>query len=111
MIERKEEIVTANSEKANRAEALVERIGERVAYPGEVGLTGPVVEGQDEDETPTGRSRIRAGAILGGDVLLDTPKMQEKRSSTQSNGLEGLESFRRTKRDKRGLGTAISIEA
>jgi hypothetical protein len=47
MIERKEEIVTANGKVANRTEALVECIRERVAYPREVGLTGPVVEGQD----------------------------------------------------------------
>ena len=87
MIERKEEIVTGNGEEANGAEALVERIGERVAYPGEIGLTGPVVEGQDEDETSAGRSRVRAGAVLGRDCLLDAEDAgEEKQRAEQRPG-------------------------
>ncbi len=48
-------VVAGDGEEAGGGEALVEGVGEGVADPGEVGLAGAVVEGEDEDDAAAGR--------------------------------------------------------
>ena len=50
VVERVLAVVAADGEEAGGGEALVEGVGEGVADPGEVGLAGAIVEGEDEDE-------------------------------------------------------------
>jgi hypothetical protein len=61
MIERVLAVVAANGKEAGGGEALVERIGEGVADPVEVGLAGAVVKREDQDEPSTGLANVGGG--------------------------------------------------
>ena len=49
MVESKLPVVTGDGQEPYRGKALVEGVGEGVADPGEVGLAGAIVKGEDED--------------------------------------------------------------
>ncbi len=59
VIERVLAVVAGDGEEAGGGEALVEGVGEGVADPGEVGLAGAVVEGEDEDDAAAGVGWLR----------------------------------------------------
>ena len=62
MVERELAVVAGDGQKAGGGEALIERVGEGVADPVEVGLAGAVVEGEDEDDASDGLSRSGIGS-------------------------------------------------
>ena len=63
VFERVEAVVAADGEEAGGGEALVERVGEGVTDPVEIGLTGAVVEGQDQDQAATGLADVGGGIV------------------------------------------------
>jgi hypothetical protein len=60
VVESKLPVVAGDGQEACRGEALVKGVGEGVADPGEVGLSGAVVEGEDEDNAAAG-----LGSLMG----------------------------------------------
>ena len=80
MVERELEIVAGDGEEACGGEALVERVGEGVADPGEIGLAGAVVEGQDKDDT--------AGAGRGFGGLRDGVEAAQKERDGEPSVLQ-----------------------
>jgi len=59
VVESKLPIVASDCQEPYRAQALVEGVGKRVADPGEVGLAGAIVEGEDEDNAASGLRRVK----------------------------------------------------
>jgi hypothetical protein len=47
-------VVAGDGQESCGAEALVERVGEGVANPCEIGLAGTIVEGKNQDEASAG---------------------------------------------------------
>jgi hypothetical protein len=60
VVQRKLPVVAGDGQEACRGEALVKGVGEGVADPGEVGLSGAIVEGEDEDNAAAG-----LGSLMG----------------------------------------------
>jgi hypothetical protein len=58
MVESVLPVVACDGQKSYRGEALVEGVGKGLADPGEVGLAGAVVEGEDEDNAAAGLGRF-----------------------------------------------------
>ena len=56
MVECEEPVVPGNGEEAGGGEALVQGVGERIANPVQVGLSGTVVERKDEYDAACGFS-------------------------------------------------------
>jgi hypothetical protein len=52
-------IIASDSEEPHRSEALVEGVWKRIADPGEIGLSGSIIEGEDEDDAAAGPGGIR----------------------------------------------------
>ena len=71
-------VVAGDGEEAGGREALVQGVGEGVTDPIEIGLTGAIVEGQDEDDSTCGR-RVR-GLREGGK---DAKEKREKEPMTK----------------------------
>ena len=65
VIEGEEAVVAGDGEEAGGTESLVEGVGERVADPVEVGVSGAVVEGKDEDDVTSTFLFVGFGADLG----------------------------------------------
>jgi len=54
-------VIASDGEESHRAQALVEGVWKRIADPGEIGLSGSIVEGEDEDDAAAGPGGIRGG--------------------------------------------------
>jgi hypothetical protein len=61
VVESKLPVVAGDGQEPYRGEALVEGIWKRIADPGEVGLSGAIVEGEDKDNAAAGLWRFRRG--------------------------------------------------
>ena len=64
VVERVEAVVTGDGEEAGGAEALVHGVGEGVADPVQVGVSGAVVEGEHEDDVSAADFLVGAEAGL-----------------------------------------------
>ena len=71
-------VVAGDGEEAGGGEALVEGVGEGVADPGEVGLAGAVVEGEDEDDAAAGVETLQG--------LERIVRVREERRRSSSGG-------------------------
>jgi hypothetical protein len=54
MVESVLPVVASDGEEPHRAKALVEGVRKRIANPGEIGLSGTIIEGEDEDDAAAG---------------------------------------------------------
>jgi hypothetical protein len=52
-------VVASDGEESHRRQALVEGVWERIADPGEIGLSGTIIEGEDEDDAAAGPRGFR----------------------------------------------------
>jgi len=59
MVESVLAIIASDGEEPHRAQALVEGVWKRIADPGEIGLPGSIIEGEDEDDATAGSGGIR----------------------------------------------------
>jgi hypothetical protein len=59
VIESKLPVVAGDGEEPYRGEALIEGVGEGVADPGEIGLSGSIVKGENKDNAAAGLRRFR----------------------------------------------------
>ena len=64
-------VVATNSQEAGGGQPLVERVGERIADPVEIGLARSIVERQYQDQTAAGTANVcrRVGGLGLGCVL------------------------------------------
>ena len=69
VIERVLAVVAADGEEAGGGEALVERVGERIANPVQGGLAGTIVEREDQDQPAAGLANVGGESESGDSVL------------------------------------------
>ena len=65
MVESELPVVAGDGKEPYRGQALVEGVGKGVADPGEVGLSGAIVEGEDKDNAAARLWRFRGWGRLG----------------------------------------------
>ena len=78
-------VVAGDGEKAGGRESLVQGVGEGIADPAEVGLTGAVVEGQDKDDSACGWVRGLC------ESWQDAKEKREKEPMTKGTGAKWSE--------------------
>ena len=105
VVERVLAVVAGDGEEAGGGEALVEGVGEGVADPGEVGLAGAVVEGQDEDDAADGSASGALGGVCARPESVQ--RRQHRRSATGSHVFRRIE--RRVERSQHSYEYRASV--
>src|ERR1700692_1371799 len=59
VVESRLPVVASDGQESYRGQTLVEGVGKGVADPGQVGLSGAIVEGEDKDNATAGLRRFR----------------------------------------------------